>query len=64
MTNKNFVTEVKIKIEFSVLSQKAFTKMKQFLKLLSMENSILLKGLKGPDTKSSKIAVVSRMFFA
>ena len=46
MRNKNFVKEVKIKVEFSELSQKAFTKTKQFLKLLSMENSILLKGLK------------------
>ena len=28
-----------------------------------MENSILLKGLKMPNTKSSRIAGVSRMFF-
>ena len=46
MTNKSFVTEVKIKVEFSELSQKAFAKIKQFRKpLLSMENSVLLKGL-------------------
>ena len=30
MTNKNFVKEVRIKVEFSELSQKAFRKMKQF----------------------------------
>ena len=30
MTNKKFVKEVRIKVEFSELSQKAFTKMKQF----------------------------------
>ena len=46
MTNKSFVTEVKIKVEFSELSQKAFAKIKQFRKpLLSMEISVLLKGL-------------------
>ena len=30
MTNKNFMKEVKIKVEFSGFSQKAFTKMEQF----------------------------------
>ena len=30
MTNKNFMKEGKIKVEFSELSQMAFTKMKQF----------------------------------
>ena len=30
MTNKNFVKEVKIKVEFLELSQKVFAKMKQF----------------------------------
>ena len=64
MTNKNFVKEVRIQVEFSELSQKAFKKMKQFWKLLSVENSILLKGLKRPDTKSSKMADLSEMFFA
>ena len=48
-----------LKVEFSELSQKAFKKMKQFWKLLSMENSIVLKGLKRPDTKNSKIAGLS-----
>ena len=38
--------------------------MKQFWKLLSVENSVILKGLKRPDTKSSKFAGLSRMFFA
>ena len=52
-----------MKVEFSELSQKAFRKMKQFWKLLSMENSALLKDLKRPDTKSSRIAGLSRMFF-
>ena len=61
MTNKNFVKEVKIEVEFSQLSQKAF---KQFWKLLSMENSILLKGLERPNTKSFKMAGLSEMFFA
>ena len=56
--------EVRIKVEFSELSQEAFRKMKQFWKLLSVENSVLLKGLRMPDTKSSKIAGLSRMFFA
>ena len=65
MTNKNFVKEVNMKVEFLELSQKAFTKMKQFWKLLSVsENSILLKGLTRSDTKSSKIAGLSKMFFA
>ena len=63
-TNENFVIEVRIKVEFSELSLKTFRKMKQFWKLLSMENSVLLKGPKKPDTKSSKIAGLSRMFFA
>ena len=63
LTNKNFVIEVRIKVEFSESSQKAFRKMKQFWKLLSMENSVLLKGLKRPDTKSFKVASLSRIFF-
>ena len=63
LTNKNFVTEVRIKVEFSESSQKAFRKMTQFWKLLSMENSVLLKGHKWPNTKSSKVASLSRMLF-
>ena len=55
MTNKIFVKEFKIKVEFSELSQEVFTKIKQFWKFLSIENSILLKGLKRPNTNSSKI---------
>ena len=43
LTNKNFVIEVRIKVESSELSQKAFRKMKQFWKLVSMENSIFIK---------------------
>ena len=60
MVNKNFVKEVRPNVEFSELSQKAFTKMKMknFLKRLSAENLILLKGLKRPNTKSQ-----SRWFF-
>ena len=46
------------------LSQKTFTKMKHFLKHLSIENSILLKGLKRSNIKSSKIACPSRTFSA
>ena len=56
--------EVRIKVEFSELSQKAVKKMKQVLKLLSIENSILLKDLKRPDTENSQFAGLSRMFFA
>ena len=37
--------------------------MKHFLKHLSMENSVLLKGLKRPNTKSSKIACLSKTLF-
>ena len=56
MANKHFVKEVRIKVEFSKLSQKGFTTMIQFWKRLSMQNSILSKGLKRPNTKSFKIA--------
>ena len=63
LTNKHFVIEVRIEVEFSDSSQKAFRKMKQFWKRLWMENSVLLKGLKRPNTKSSKVASLSRMFF-
>ena len=38
--------------------------MKQLRKLLSVENSVSLKGFKRPDTKSPKIAGLSRMLFA
>ena len=63
LTNKNSVIEVRIRVEFSESSQKAFRKMKQFWKLLSIENSVLLKVLKRPNTKSSKVASLSSMFF-
>ena len=53
MANKNFVKEVRTKVEFLDLSQKAFTKMKHFLKQLLMENSILLKDLKRLNTNCS-----------
>ena len=62
VANKNFVKEVRIKVEFSELSQKAFTTMIHFWKRLSMENLILSKGLKMPNTKSFKIAGLSRAF--
>ena len=62
MANKNFVKEVRLKVEFSELSQKASMKMIHFWKRLSMENPILLKELKRP--KSSKIAGISTTFFA
>ena len=55
--------EVRLKVEFLELSQKAFTKMIHFCKRLSMENSVLLKGPKRPSTKSLKIADLSSMFF-
>ena len=61
--NENFVKEVRIELEFSELFQKAFTKIEQFWKLLSRENSILLKGLKSPDTKSSKSTCLLSTFF-
>ena len=51
MANTNFVKEVRIKVEFLDLSQKAFTKVKHFLKHLSMENLILQKDLKRLNTK-------------
>ena len=59
MTNENFVTKVKIKVEFSELSQKAFTKMKQFWKFLSMGTQFYWKALKGLILRAG----VSRMFF-
>ena len=37
--------------------------MKHFLKHPLMENSILLKGLKRPNTKTSKIACLSKTLF-
>ena len=39
--NKNSVKEVRLKVKFSELSEKAFTKMIRFWKFLSMENSVL-----------------------
>ena len=64
MANKDFAKEVRPKVEFSELSQKASTKMMHFLERLSMENLILLKGLERPYTKSSNIASLSRTFSA
>ena len=61
MTNKNFVKAVRIKVEFLELSQKAFTTMKQFLKTSINGELNLIKRL---NTKSSKIAGLSGMFFA
>ena len=51
---------------FLVIARVAIPRLNQnkLEETLSMENSILLKGLKRPNTKSSKIAGVSRMFFA
>ena len=45
MANKIFVKEVRLKVEFLELSQKAFTKMKHFGKCLSMESPVLLTNL-------------------
>ena len=53
--------EVRIKVKFSELSQKAFRKVKQFCKLLSMENSALLKGL---TLRAPKSLVFRGCFFA
>ena len=54
--------EVRVKVEFSELSQKAFTKMKQFWKLRSMENSVLLKDLKGLTLRAPKSLVSKDAF--
>ena len=53
MTNKNFVKEVRIKVEFLELSQKSFTKMK-VLKTSTNGELNLIKRPKRPNTKSSK----------
>ena len=57
MANKNFVKEVRIKVEFSELSRKAFTTMIHFLKTSINGESNFIKR---PNTKSSKIAGLSR----
>ena len=51
MANKNLLNEVRLKVEFLELFQKAFTTMIHIWKRVSMENLILSKGLKWPDTK-------------
>ena len=60
MANKNFVKEVRIKVEFSELSRKTFTTMIHFSKRLSCSGESNF--IKRPNTKSSKIAGLSRTF--
>ena len=62
MATKNFVTEDRLKVDLMELSQKVFTKI-MHSKHLSIENSILLKGIKRPNIKSSKITCLSKTFF-
>ena len=62
MANKNFVKEVRIKIEFSELSRKAFTTMNTFLKTSINGESNLSKGLKGLTLRAPKFLVFRGRF--
>ena len=62
MANRNFLKDARLEVEFSELSQKAFTKMIHFRKRLPIEHLILSKGLKRSNTKSFKVAGLSRTF--
>ena len=62
MAIKNFVKEVRIKFEFLELFQKAFTKIKHFLKTSVNEELDFIKRPKENNTKSSKTACFSRTF--
>ena len=58
------VIEVRIKVEFLELSQKAFRKMKQLWIETSTNGELsFIKRPKKPGTESSKITRLSRMFF-
>ena len=62
MANRHFVKELSIKVEFSELSQKAFTRMIHFLEMFINGKFNLIKRLKRPNTKIFKILGLSRTF--
>ena len=62
MATKYFVKEVRLRVEFLELSQKVIMKNETFLKTSISGKFNFFKGLKSPNTESSKIACLSRTF--
>ena len=55
---------VRLKVDIFLVISKGLNENETFLKGLSVENSILSKGIKRPNTKGSKSLVVRGRIFA